>query len=98
MAATLVDLTTRGLLPQRVAHNDAKLDNVMIDDDTGERRYALVKDAGTAARVADCVRGFCAELGVQNLEIRSDLEPPRTDPVSGKLRRVCALPAAQRAG
>jgi aminoglycoside phosphotransferase (APT) family kinase protein len=32
----LVDLTERGIMPERVTHNDTKIDNVMIDDETGE--------------------------------------------------------------
>jgi len=34
--AALVGLLERGELPERVVHNDAKLNNVMIDDETGE--------------------------------------------------------------
>lgn len=33
--STLVDLLEKGQLPQRVTHNDTKLNNVMIDDETG---------------------------------------------------------------
>jgi len=32
----LIELLENGLLPERVAHNDCKLNNVMIDDETGE--------------------------------------------------------------
>jgi len=32
----LVDLNRQGLIPERVTHNDTKLNNVMIDDETGE--------------------------------------------------------------
>jgi len=32
----LLDLQARGLLPERVTHNDCKLNNVMLDDATGE--------------------------------------------------------------
>lgn len=34
--SVLVDLMERGQMPQRVIHNDTKLDNVMIDNETGE--------------------------------------------------------------
>ena len=34
--SVLVDLLERGALPERVTHNDTKLNNVMIDDVTGE--------------------------------------------------------------
>ncbi len=33
---TLLDLHARGVIPERVTHNDTKLNNVMIDDATGE--------------------------------------------------------------
>jgi aminoglycoside phosphotransferase len=32
----LLDLQARGLLPERVTHNDCKLNNVMLDDATGQ--------------------------------------------------------------
>ncbi len=32
----LVDLAAAGTLPERVTHNDAKLDNILMDDRTGE--------------------------------------------------------------
>lgn len=35
-AGTLLDLYHRGLLPERVTHNDTKLNNVLIDDKTGK--------------------------------------------------------------
>lgn len=33
---TLVDLVNKGLMAERVTHNDTKIDNVMIDDRSGE--------------------------------------------------------------
>jgi len=36
LADSLLSLFRQGLLPLRVAHNDTKINNVMIDDDTGE--------------------------------------------------------------
>jgi hypothetical protein len=36
MVEVLPGLQAQGLLPERVTHNDTKLDNVMIDDATGE--------------------------------------------------------------
>jgi aminoglycoside phosphotransferase (APT) family kinase protein len=32
----LVELTEKGLIPERVTHNDTKFNNVMMDDETGE--------------------------------------------------------------
>ncbi len=43
-----------------------------------------------ALRAAECVRAFCAELGLPDIIVRPDLEPPQADPHSGKLRRVRA--------
>ena len=36
MMSSIVDLLDEGKIPLRVTHNDTKLNNVMIDDDTGE--------------------------------------------------------------
>ena len=36
MVDVLLDAQARGLLPERVTHNDTKLNNVMLDDATGE--------------------------------------------------------------
>jgi serine/threonine protein kinase len=36
MANTLVDLYEKGEIPERITHNDTKLNNVLIDDKTGE--------------------------------------------------------------
>ncbi|MFA6962316.1 MAG: aminoglycoside phosphotransferase family protein [Opitutaceae bacterium] len=36
LASTLTDLLAAGLVPERVTHNDTKLNNVMLDDVTGE--------------------------------------------------------------
>ncbi len=36
LAPVLVDLLERGILPERVTHNDTKFNNVMIDDETGQ--------------------------------------------------------------
>ncbi len=35
-AGSLLDLHAQGLIPERIAHNDTKLNNVLIDDATGE--------------------------------------------------------------
>jgi phenylacetate-coenzyme A ligase PaaK-like adenylate-forming protein len=43
-----------------------------------------------AVRAEQCIRGFCAELGAQNVLVRTDPMPPQVDPVNGKLRRVWA--------
>ncbi len=36
MASALTDRQEKGLLPERITHNDTKLNNVMLDDATGE--------------------------------------------------------------
>jgi aminoglycoside phosphotransferase (APT) family kinase protein len=35
-AGVLLELHARGAVPQRVVHNDAKIDNLLFDDDTGQ--------------------------------------------------------------
>ncbi len=36
MASRLLDLQAAGKIPERITHNDTKINNVMLDDDTGE--------------------------------------------------------------
>lgn len=36
MAPVLLDLAAKGEIPERITHNDTKLNNVMLDDETGE--------------------------------------------------------------
>ena len=36
MASKLLELNAKGFIPERITHNDTKLNNVMIDDATGE--------------------------------------------------------------
>jgi len=36
LASCLLDLQAKGLLPERITHNDTKLNNVMLDNATGE--------------------------------------------------------------
>lgn len=36
IAGALLELHARGLIPERITHNDTKLNNVMLDDATGE--------------------------------------------------------------
>jgi len=36
LAGVLLDLQARGVLPERITHNDTKLNNVLFDDATGE--------------------------------------------------------------
>jgi hypothetical protein len=36
LAGVLLDLNARGEIPERVTHNDTKINNVMLDDTTGE--------------------------------------------------------------
>jgi len=44
----------------------------------------------TAMRVAECIRSFCAELGLPGVVVQTGSEPPQINPISGKLRRICA--------
>jgi len=36
MTATLIHMQEQGLIPERITHNDSKLNNVMLDDETDE--------------------------------------------------------------
>jgi hypothetical protein len=36
LAPVLLDLLAKGELPERIAHNDTKINNVMLDDESGE--------------------------------------------------------------
>jgi len=51
LAGVLVELAVRGEVPRRIAHHDTKIDNVLIDDRTGEGLCVLDLDTvmpGTA--------------------------------------------------
>ena len=43
-AATIVDLMARGDIPERTTHNDTKINNVMLDDATGEGTHVIDLD------------------------------------------------------
>ena len=43
-AATIVDLMARGDIPERITHNDTKINNVMLDDVTGEGTHVIDLD------------------------------------------------------
>jgi len=60
----LLDLQARGLLPERVTHNDCKLNNIMLDDATGQGACVIdldtvmpglaLYDFGDLCRTATC--------------------------------------------
>ena len=84
-----------------------------IEERVGVYRFQLVEEAANqlvlridpcegnpsevAARTEQCIRGYFAELGAQNVFVRTDPAPPQIDPVNGKLRRVCARADARGA-
>ena len=43
-AATIVELMARGDIPERTTHNDTKINNVMLDDATGEGTHVIDLD------------------------------------------------------
>ena len=65
--AVLVDLLERGALPERVTHNDTKLNNVMIDDVTGEGVCVIDLDTVMPGLslydFGDCVRSAANPAG-----------------------------------
>jgi phenylacetate-CoA ligase len=81
-----------------------------IEERAGVYRFQVVEEAANqlvlridpsegnpgevGARTEKCIRGFCAELGAQNVFVRTDPVPPQIDPVNGKLRRVCSRRSA----
>ncbi len=64
LAGKIIELTEAGILPLRVTHNDTKLNNVMIDNDSGEAicvidldtvmSGSLLYDYGDAIRFGAC--------------------------------------------
>jgi hypothetical protein len=85
-ATVLTDMVEKGQIPLRVTHNDTKLDNVMIDDVTGEGVCVIDLDTvmpGFAVfDFGDTVRS-CANTG---LEDESDLSKVNFDlPVFNRL-------------
>jgi hypothetical protein len=69
----LVDLVTAGQMPERVTHNDTKLDNVMIDDSTGEGICVIDLDTvmpGLAVfDFGDAVRSCCNPVLEDELDL-----------------------------
>jgi phenylacetate-coenzyme A ligase PaaK-like adenylate-forming protein len=77
-----------------------------IEERAGVYRFQVVEEAANhlvlridpsegepgevARRTEQCIRGYCAELGAQDVVVRTDPAPPQADPVNGKLRRVWA--------
>lgn len=82
MVDTLLALQARGALPERVIHNDTKLDNVMMDDATGEGICVVdldtvmpglaLYDFGDLCRTAACVRPE-DERDLGQVDMRMDL-------------------------
>jgi Ser/Thr protein kinase RdoA (MazF antagonist) len=77
----LVDLLERGKLPERVTHNDTKLNNVMIDDETGEGICVIDLDTVMPGLslydFGDCVRSGANMAGEDERDlsrVRVDLE------------------------
>jgi len=84
-----------------------------IEENTGVYRFQIVEEAANrlavrldpdesdakeaAGRVEQCIRQFCSSLGITQVAVRTDSQPPRADVVSGKLRRVCARSDGQTA-
>lgn len=73
-AGVIVDMLEKGAIPFRVTHNDTKLNNVMIDDLTGDGLCVIDLDTVMGGAgvydFGDAIRSGCntAEEGAQDLE------------------------------
>ena len=82
MVDVLLDLQARGQLPERVTHNDCKLNNVMLDDATGEGICVIdldtvmpglaLYDFGDMCRTAACPT-VEDERDLSKVEMRMDM-------------------------
>jgi hypothetical protein len=82
MVDVLLNLQASGVLPERVTHNDTKLDNVMIDDDTGEGICVIDLDTVMPGLVLNDFGDLCRtgarptaedERDLSRVEMRLDL-------------------------
>jgi hypothetical protein len=82
MVDVLLDLQAGGLIPERVTHNDTKLNNVMIDDTTGEGICVIDLDTVMPGLVHYDFGDLCRsgtrptaedELDLSKVEMRLDL-------------------------
>lgn len=82
IASVLADEQTRGHLPERVTHNDTKLNNVMLDDATGEGICVIDLDTVMPGLVlydfGDMCRTACRpaaedERDLSKVEMRMDM-------------------------
>ena len=81
-ASKLVNMYNDGLIPERICHNDTKLNNVMLDNETGESKCVLDLDTVMPGLVAydfgDLVRtGTCFaeedEVDISKIVINKDM-------------------------
>ena len=82
MTSTLIDLLEAGLLPERVTHNDTKINNVMLDDETGEGVCVIdldtvmpglvLYDFGDQVRTTTCTAAE-DERDLSRIRFRTDL-------------------------
>jgi hypothetical protein len=81
-ASKLLELYNKGLIPERICHNDTKLNNVMLDNETGESKCVIDLDTVMPGFVAydfgDLVRtGTCIaeedEIDTSKIVINMDM-------------------------
>lgn len=82
LASVLLRLHDEGSVPERVTHNDAKLDNILLDESTGEALAVLdldtVMPGMTLADFGDLVRSGATDAGederdLGRVEVRPEL-------------------------
>ena len=82
MTSRLIDLLEAGVLPERVTHNDTKINNVMLDDETGEGVCVIdldtvmpglvLYDFGDEIRTTTCTAAE-DEKDLSRIQFRTDL-------------------------
>ena len=82
MTSRLIDLLEAGVLPERVTHNDTKINNVMLDDETGEGVCVIdldtvmpglvLYDFGDQVRTTTCTAAE-DERDLSRIRFRTDL-------------------------
>ncbi|HEY6808311.1 MAG TPA: aminoglycoside phosphotransferase family protein, partial [Gemmatimonadales bacterium] len=80
LAAALLDPCSRGELPERIAHNDAKLDNILFDTETGEALCVVDLDTVMPGLGLYDFGDLVRSMGTSAAEDERDLSRVRLEP------------------